>query len=82
MSDVKPPDSSGPPSPPPVPPARPLVPGPPQSVKPPIKDSLINRGFGAALILGLVILVALIILFAVIATGLIKGGRGPFAWAG
>ncbi len=75
MSEVKPPDPAGRPEPPPVQPARPLVPGPPQSVKPPIKDSLINRSFGAALILSLVIIVALLILFAVIAAGLLKGPR-------
>lgn len=65
---MKPPDSTpaGPE------PGRPLVPGPPQSAGPPIKDTTINRSFGVALLASLIVVVALIILFAVVAVTVLR----------
>ncbi len=73
MADLKPPEGTPTSMPTGPEPGRPLVPGPPQSVSPPIKDTTINRGFGVALIASLIVIVALVILFAVVAVAVLRG---------
>ncbi len=51
---------------------RPLVPGPPQSVRPAVKDRTINRSFGLALLASLIVIVALLILFGVITVTVLR----------
>jgi hypothetical protein len=51
---------------------RPLVPGPPQSVRPPIRDTTINRSFIGALLASLIVIVALLVLFVVITVAVLR----------
>jgi hypothetical protein len=49
------------------------VPGPPQSVRPAIRDTTINRSFTGALLLSLIVIVALLVLFVVITVAVLRG---------